>query len=77
MPYYCIRVLFFINLIFLSIAVKGSFATASCTRCKYQVRADDIREDIFAQRIPMCPECRVNSLPSLSEMNSNENYRGK
>ncbi|KAG5330815.1 SIRT1 deacetylase, partial [Acromyrmex heyeri] len=55
--------------------VEGSFATASCTKCKYQVRANDIREDIFAQRIPTCPKCRVNALPSLSEMNCSENYR--
>ncbi|XP_020281472.1 NAD-dependent protein deacetylase sirtuin-1 isoform X2 [Pseudomyrmex gracilis] len=55
------------------IECHGSFATASCTRCKYQVRADDIREDIFAQRIPTCPKCRVNALPSLSDCS--ENYR--
>ncbi|KAK2584401.1 hypothetical protein KPH14_006783 [Odynerus spinipes] len=57
------------------IECHGSFATASCTRCKYQVKADDIREDIFAQRIPLCPKCRVNALPSISESNPNENYR--
>jgi len=50
------------------ISIEGSFATASCTRCKYRVRANDIREDIFAQRIPTCPKCRINALPSLSEM---------
>ncbi|XP_076296180.1 sirtuin 1 isoform X2 [Lasioglossum baleicum] len=57
------------------IECHGSFATASCTRCKYQVRADDIREDIFAQRIPLCPKCRINALPPISEYNSNDNYR--
>ena len=36
----------------------GSFATASCTKCKRKVEAEDIREDIFAQRIPFCPVCR-------------------
>lgn len=56
--------------------VLGSFATASCTRCKYQVKADDIREDIFAQRIPLCPKCRVNALPPILEINPNESYRG-
>lgn len=35
----------------------GSFATASCTRCKYQVNSDFIKEDIFQQRIPLCPQC--------------------
>lgn len=56
--------------------IQGSFATASCTRCKYQVKADDIREDIFSQRIPLCPKCRVNTLPPISETNLNENYKG-
>ena len=36
----------------------GSFATASCTKCKRKVEAEDIREDIFDQRIPFCPVCR-------------------
>ncbi|XP_012163369.1 NAD-dependent protein deacetylase sirtuin-1 isoform X1 [Bombus terrestris] len=57
------------------IECHGSFATASCTRCKYQVKADDIREDIFSQRIPLCPKCRVNTLPPISETNLNENYK--
>lgn len=39
----------------------GSFATASCTRCKFQVKAEDIREDIFEQRIPLCPKCGPDS----------------
>ncbi|XP_015589565.1 NAD-dependent protein deacetylase sirtuin-1 [Cephus cinctus] len=57
------------------IECHGSFATASCTKCKYQVRADDIREDIFAQKIPMCPKCRANALPSIAVGNPNESYR--
>ena len=36
----------------------GSFATASCTKCKRKVEAEDIREDIFAQKIPLCPVCQ-------------------
>ncbi|XP_057336807.1 NAD-dependent protein deacetylase sirtuin-1 [Microplitis mediator] len=56
------------------IECHGSFATASCTKCKYQVTAEDIREDIFAQRIPLCPKCYTNSLPSLSSTNTNDNY---
>eukprot|EP00112_Aurelia_sp_Birch-Aquarium-sp1_P007922 Seg1865.9 transcript_id=Seg1865.9/GoldUCD/mRNA.D3Y31 product="NAD-dependent protein deacetylase sirtuin-1" protein_id=Seg1865.9/GoldUCD/D3Y31 len=35
----------------------GSFATASCTNCKYQVNSDFIRKDIFDQVIPKCPIC--------------------
>ncbi|CAD6226456.1 GSCOCG00005833001-RA-CDS [Cotesia congregata] len=56
------------------IECHGSFATASCTKCKYQVTAEDIRADIFAQRIPLCPKCFTNSLPSLSSTNTNDNY---
>ncbi|KAL5107436.1 NAD-dependent protein deacetylase sirtuin-1 [Taenia crassiceps] len=36
----------------------GSFATASCVSCGHQVRGEDIREAIMAQRIPYCPRCR-------------------
>ena len=35
----------------------GSFATASCCVCKHRVDCDDVRDDIFAQRIPRCPRC--------------------
>lgn len=43
----------------------GSFATASCTRCNYQVDANYIKEDIFQQRIPLCPNCPPDS-PELA-----------
>ncbi|CAB0045260.1 unnamed protein product [Trichogramma brassicae] len=49
------------------IECHGSFATASCTKCKYQVQADGIREDIFAQKIPLCPKCLETSLPAFKE----------
>lgn len=42
------------------IECHGSFATASCTRCKYKVEAAVIRDDILQQRIPMCPICNDN-----------------
>lgn len=42
------------------IECHGSFSTASCTKCKYKCNADDIRADIFAQRIPVCPCCQPN-----------------
>merc|ERR1719295_542669 len=45
-----------------AVQCHGSFATATCTLCKYQVQADEIKEDIFQQRIPYCPKC--NSLAS-------------
>lgn len=39
------------------IECHGSFATASCTRCKFKVDAIDIQDDILHQRIPMCKLC--------------------
>lgn len=39
------------------IACHGGFLTATCTRCGYQVDCEAIREDIFAQRVPLCPRC--------------------
>ncbi len=35
----------------------GSFATATCTKCKRKVTADEIRDSIFAQSIPFCTGC--------------------
>ncbi|KAJ9584477.1 hypothetical protein L9F63_021171 [Diploptera punctata] len=58
------------------IECHGSFATASCTRCKYKVTADEIREDIFAQRIPLCPHCPQVALPTISDVeNKYESYK--
>eukprot|EP00794_Sanderia_malayensis_P012682 gene12682-13984_t len=39
------------------IQCHGSFATASCTNCKYRVNADVIQDKIFNQIIPKCPNC--------------------
>ncbi|XP_077469630.1 NAD-dependent protein deacetylase sirtuin-1 isoform X1 [Stigmatopora argus] len=39
------------------IQCHGSFATASCLICKYKVDCEAIREDIFNQRVPHCPQC--------------------
>lgn len=35
----------------------GSFATVSCVTCSYKCPGAAIKEDIFAQRVPPCPEC--------------------
>lgn len=43
------------------ITCHGSFATASCTKCKLKVDSSAIKDDIFAQRIPSCPNCGSNS----------------
>ncbi|OON23693.1 transcriptional regulator, Sir2 family [Opisthorchis viverrini] len=53
------------------IQCHGSFATATCTSCKYQVSGDEIKETVFAQSIPYCPRCRpsdrtTNGSPSSS-----------
>ncbi|CRL06221.1 CLUMA_CG018942, isoform A [Clunio marinus] len=42
------------------IECHGSFATASCTRCKFKINGDAIREDILQQRIPICFLCNPN-----------------
>lgn len=42
------------------IECHGSFATASCTRCKFRINGDAIREDILQQRIPICFKCNPN-----------------
>lgn len=39
----------------------GSFASATCTNCKYQVDASVIKQDIFEQQIPRCPRCPTDS----------------
>src|SRR5277367_5507152 len=37
----------------------GSFATASCMRCKLQVSGDEIREDVINGVVPKCPACEA------------------
>jgi NAD-dependent histone deacetylase SIR2 len=37
----------------------GSFATASCMRCKLQVMGDEIREDILNGQVPKCLSCET------------------
>ena len=39
------------------IQCHGSFATATCTVCKFKVDASFIKEQIFRQEIPYCPKC--------------------
>ena len=48
----------------------GSFATATCTKCKRKVDAEAIREHIFEQRIPYCEVCveQVEAYKRLQEM---------
>lgn len=36
------------------IECHGSFATATCTKCGHKVTANNIRETVLAQKIPLC-----------------------
>lgn len=40
----------------------GSFATASCIYCRFQVSGDVIKSDIMASRAPLCPKCEEKRL---------------
>ncbi|KAI9598276.1 DHS-like NAD/FAD-binding domain-containing protein [Syncephalis fuscata] len=35
----------------------GSFATARCIKCHHVVPGNEIKDDIFAERVPRCPQC--------------------
>ena len=39
------------------IQCHGSFASASCMRCKASYSCEDVRSDIFAQVVPRCRKC--------------------
>merc|ERR1719414_1859463 len=45
----------------------GSFATASCTKCKSKLSAEHVRSDIMNQRIPVCPLCPSPDLEAILE----------
>lgn len=59
------------------IECHGSFATASCTRCKFKINGDAIREHILKQKIPVCflcnphtstqPDVNVANIETMSE----------
>ncbi|GAA99287.1 uncharacterized protein L969DRAFT_48203 [Mixia osmundae IAM 14324] len=38
----------------------GSFATASCMRCRRAFPGEAIKEDVFAKRVPLCPYCTAD-----------------
>ncbi|RFU35328.1 hypothetical protein B7463_g963, partial [Scytalidium lignicola] len=42
------------------IQCHGSFATASCVECHYQVPGETIFPDVIAGNIPRCPQCIQN-----------------
>ncbi|GAA5982482.1 hypothetical protein JCM5350_000428, partial [Sporobolomyces pararoseus] len=39
----------------------GSFATASCLKCRRRYPGSHIEEDVFASRVPLCPPCTAES----------------
>ena len=46
----------------------GSFATATCMKCKHKVDAKAIREDIFSQRIPKCSKVWYKMIDCTKEI---------
>ncbi|XP_026285615.1 NAD-dependent protein deacetylase sirtuin-1 [Frankliniella occidentalis] len=57
------------------IECHGSFSNASCTRCKHKVTAEEIREDIMQQKIPLCPKCFHSGMSeSCSAQGSTTDY---
>ncbi|KAG8688121.1 NAD-dependent histone deacetylase sir2 [Ceratobasidium sp. 394] len=41
----------------------GSFATATCIQCKTRVNGAELKDDIFANRIPLCKVCNKTAPP--------------
>jgi NAD-dependent SIR2 family protein deacetylase len=54
------------------IQCHGSFNTATCTSCKYQVNSEYIKERIFNQEIPYCDRCVSNQNSVAVDSNSAE-----
>jgi NAD-dependent deacetylase sirtuin 1 len=54
------------------IQCHGSFNTATCTVCKFQVGCDYIKDKIFRQEIPYCDKCGDGSGFEADENNENE-----
>ena len=50
----------------------GSFATASCMRCKLLVSGDEIRDDVLKGVVPKCSACEVER-----EQQSRQKKNGK
>jgi NAD-dependent histone deacetylase SIR2 len=50
------------------IQCHGSFSTASCLVCAYQVPASEIEADVKAKRIPVCPRAGTDVCPRSVEV---------
>ncbi|KDQ18877.1 hypothetical protein BOTBODRAFT_28366 [Botryobasidium botryosum FD-172 SS1] len=63
------------------IQCHGSFATASCVECGYQVNGSEIESHIMSQQIPVCPMCaewsREETRASIGSATSDQKKRGR
>lgn len=63
------------------IQCHGSFATASCRKCKHQVKGTEIFDDIRAKRVAKCKRCKEeierqkHAPPPLKRNKSNSRHR--
>lgn len=57
------------------ITCHGSFKTATCMNCKHRVSCEEIRDDIFAQRIPICDQCGSRNVQSDNEQSEEKSSR--
>ncbi|KAF9187231.1 NAD-dependent histone deacetylase sir2 [Haplosporangium sp. Z 11] len=56
----------------------GSFATASCIRCKHQVPGNDIKDSIFKQEVAYCKVCEtLDSNPNPTSRPKNQKSRAQ
>ncbi|SGY14936.1 BQ5605_C013g07172 [Microbotryum silenes-dioicae] len=55
----------------------GSFATASCLRCRTQFPGSAIEADVFASRVPLCPHCTASDeqAAQLATLSKNANKK--
>ncbi|KAF9341253.1 NAD-dependent histone deacetylase sir2 [Linnemannia elongata] len=52
----------------------GSFATASCVRCKNQVQGDEIKDSIFKQEVAYCKVCKKPTPPPKARKRSKAKF---
>ncbi|KAF9088609.1 NAD-dependent histone deacetylase sir2 [Mortierella sp. AD031] len=52
----------------------GSFATASCVRCRSQVQGDEIKESIFKQEVAYCLVCKKPTPPPKARKRSKAKF---
>ncbi|KAG8733989.1 NAD-dependent histone deacetylase sir2 [Ceratobasidium sp. 423] len=55
----------------------GSFATATCIECKTKVNGSLLKDDIFAQRIPLCKVCNKPTPPAKGKPKSKPKSKKK